>query len=116
MAISHVGRKYSENIPQAFDQVIFFVVGYFTKWIEVELVATISTERIQRFYWKKIIYRFGLPSKIVTDNGTQLVCNSVLELCSQWGLKKVFTSTEYPQTHGLAEVSNKLVLSGLKKN
>lgn len=28
-------------------------VGYFTKWIEVEVIAKITIERVRCFYWKK---------------------------------------------------------------
>ncbi|MCI11506.1 gypsy retrotransposon integrase-like protein, partial [Trifolium medium] len=49
--------------PEATGQVNFLVVAmdYFTKWIEVEPVATITAERIRKFYWKKIIA--GLVSR-----------------------------------------------------
>ncbi|RDX99554.1 Gypsy retrotransposon integrase-like protein 1, partial [Mucuna pruriens] len=50
---------------------LIVVVDYFTKWIEAKPVATISVERIKRFYWKKIICRFGLPAEIVSNNETQ---------------------------------------------
>ncbi|RDY09374.1 Gypsy retrotransposon integrase-like protein 1, partial [Mucuna pruriens] len=59
--------------PPALGQLKYLIVAidYFTKWIEAEPVTTISAKRIKRFYWKKIICRFGLPAKIVLDNGTQ---------------------------------------------
>ncbi|RDX62821.1 Tf2-8, partial [Mucuna pruriens] len=72
-------------------------IDYFTKWVEAELVATISSERIKRFFWKKIICRFGIPAEIVSDNGTQ------------------FASLEHPQSNGQAEVENKVILKGLRK-
>ncbi|RDX73535.1 Retrovirus-related Pol polyprotein, partial [Mucuna pruriens] len=54
---------------------------YFTKWIEAELVASITTERIKRFYWKKIICRFGILAEIVSDNGTQFASKGTVEFC-----------------------------------
>ncbi|RDX85076.1 hypothetical protein CR513_33781, partial [Mucuna pruriens] len=55
--------------PLAIGKVKFFLVAidYFTKWIEVELVAMISTERVRLFYWKRIICRFRLPAVTVSD-------------------------------------------------
>ncbi|RDX90990.1 Gypsy retrotransposon integrase-like protein 1, partial [Mucuna pruriens] len=64
--------------PPAPRQVKYLIVAvdYFTKWIEVEPIATISTERIKRFYWKKIICRFDFPVEIdlvhVTGDGRLL--------------------------------------------
>jgi len=49
---------------------LIVTVDYFTKWIEVEPMATIMADRIKKFYLKKIICRFGLPAALVTDNGT----------------------------------------------
>jgi hypothetical protein len=101
---------------EARGQVKFLVVAvdYFTKWIEVEPVATITAERIKKFYWK-IICRFGLPAVFVTDNGTQFASSSVAEFCKEWGIRLSFTSVEHPQTNGQAEADNKVVLQGLKK-
>ncbi|XP_045796465.1 uncharacterized protein LOC123890806 [Trifolium pratense] len=103
--------------PEAAGQVKFLVVAvdYFTKWIEAEPVATITAERIRKFYWKKIICRFGLPAVLVTDNGTQFASSRVADFCKEWGIKLSFTSVEHPQTNGQAESANKVILQGLKK-
>ncbi|KAM2161972.1 hypothetical protein ACFX1Q_039819 [Malus domestica] len=44
-------------------------VDYFTKWAEVEPLATITEAKIEDFVWKNILYRFGIPNAIVTNNG-----------------------------------------------
>jgi len=52
-------------------QVKFLIVAidYFTKWIEAKPLATITTQQVQQFVWKDIIYRYGVPHTIITDNG-----------------------------------------------
>ncbi|XP_019462945.1 PREDICTED: uncharacterized protein LOC109361868 [Lupinus angustifolius] len=59
--------------PQATEQLKFLIVAidYFTKWIEAEALATITSANIQKFTWRNIITRFGIPSAIVILNGTQ---------------------------------------------
>nr|KYP50836.1 hypothetical protein KK1_027402 [Cajanus cajan]KYP50837.1 hypothetical protein KK1_027403 [Cajanus cajan]KYP50839.1 hypothetical protein KK1_027405 [Cajanus cajan] len=49
----------------------FLLVGidYFTKWVEAEALAKITATNVQRFTWKRIICRYGLPHAITTDNG-----------------------------------------------
>ncbi|RDX96112.1 Tf2-8, partial [Mucuna pruriens] len=86
--------------PPAPGQVRFLIVAvdYFTKWVEAESVATITAEKVKKFYWKKIICRFGIPAEIVSDNGDE-----------------VFTSVEHPQSNGQAEAANKFILRGLRK-
>nr|KYP46955.1 hypothetical protein KK1_031437 [Cajanus cajan] len=57
--------------PPAKGQVKFLIVAvdHFTKWIEAEAVATITASNIQKFFWKNVITRFGIPYALITDNG-----------------------------------------------
>nr|KYP62971.1 Uncharacterized protein Mb2253c family [Cajanus cajan] len=50
-------------LPVAKGQLKFLIVGidYFTKWIEVEALAKITAANVQKFTWKKIICKHGLP-------------------------------------------------------
>ncbi|XP_019447247.1 PREDICTED: uncharacterized protein LOC109350468 [Lupinus angustifolius] len=51
----------------------------------------------------------------VTDNGTQFADRRFQELLSGLHIKQHFTSVEHPQTNGLAEAANKVILKGIKK-
>jgi len=103
--------------PKAVKQFKFLIVAveYFTKWIEAEPVAVISGGRIREFIWKNIICRFGVPHRIISDNGTQFACSQVKQLCEEIGIKQVFSSVEHPQTNGQAEAANRVILRGLKR-
>ncbi|RDY09020.1 Retrovirus-related Pol polyprotein, partial [Mucuna pruriens] len=103
--------------PPAPGQIKFLivVVDYFTKWVEAEPVATITTERIKRFYWKKIICRFGILAEIVSDNGIQFASKGMVEFCKELNIKQVFTSVKHPQSNGQAEAANKVILRGLRR-
>ncbi|XP_020207606.1 uncharacterized protein LOC109792598 [Cajanus cajan] len=46
---------------------LLVAIDYFTKWIKVEPLATITTRNVQKFIWKNIITHFA--HAIVTDNG-----------------------------------------------
>ena len=58
--------------PLVVCQMKYLVVAieYFTKWIEGEPVAQITTYKIQHFVWKNIVYCFGIPKRLVFDNDT----------------------------------------------
>ncbi|RDX82404.1 hypothetical protein CR513_36806, partial [Mucuna pruriens] len=62
---------------------LLVVVDYFTKWVEVELVATISVERVKRFYWKTIICRFGLPIIIMRLSNPSLRSSILIAMGKQ---------------------------------
>nr|KYP58325.1 Gypsy retrotransposon integrase-like protein 1 [Cajanus cajan] len=59
--------------PVAKGQVKFLLVAvdYFTKWIEAEPLACISTTNVQKFVWRNLVTRFSIPYAIVSDNGLQ---------------------------------------------
>jgi hypothetical protein len=48
---------------------IFVAVDKFTKWIEVKPAASIIAAKVVEFI-KEIMYMFGIPNNIITDNGS----------------------------------------------
>lgn len=48
---------------------VVIAVDYFTKWVEVEALATITTNSITLFLWKVMGCKFGIPHSIISDNG-----------------------------------------------
>lgn len=46
-------------------------MDYFTKWIKVEALATITKRKMKSFLWKSIVCKFGMPHLIIIENGTQ---------------------------------------------
>lgn len=90
-------------------------IEYFTKWIEVEPLTTITTEKIAKFIWKSIVCRFGVPKELLSENGTQFASRKVKLTCEDLGIHQVFSSVEHPQSNGQAEAANKIILNGLKK-
>jgi len=103
--------------PFAKGQVKFLIVAidYFTKWIEVEPLTTITAQQVQKFCWKNVICKHGLPHCLVTDNGRQFIDESFKIFLQQLGIKHRVTSIEHPQTNGQVEVANKVILNELKK-
>ncbi|XP_058724210.1 uncharacterized protein LOC131595762 [Vicia villosa] len=90
-------------------------VDYFTKWIEAEALAKITSQNVLRFYKRNILARFGVPQAIITDNGTQFTDKKFQEFVAKLGTKQHFTSVEHPQTNGQAEAANRVILRGLKR-
>jgi hypothetical protein len=51
---------------------ILVAIDYFTKWVEAASYANVTKQVVARFIKKEIICRYGVPSKIITDNGSNL--------------------------------------------
>ncbi|RDX80342.1 Pol polyprotein, partial [Mucuna pruriens] len=113
MAFSQMGNRHSGAIGQV--KFLMVVVNYFTKWIEAEPMATITTKRVKCFIWKKIICRFGLPAEIVSDNGTQFASSVTTKFCQDLHIRQSFTLVEHPQANRQAEAANRVILRGLRR-
>ncbi|KAM1203864.1 hypothetical protein ACFX2J_019631 [Malus domestica] len=89
-------------------------VDYFTKWAEVEPLATITEAKIEAFVWKNILCRFGIPNAIVTDNGRQFDNKNFRMFCSKFNINLCFASPAHPQSNGQVEAVNKIIKHTLK--
>nr|KYP63283.1 Pro-Pol polyprotein [Cajanus cajan] len=103
--------------PPAKGQVKFLIVAidHFTKWIEAEAVAAITANNVQKFFWKSVITRFGIPYALITDNGLQFTDRRFSDFLAELGIKHKMTSVEHPQSNGQAEAANKIILKELKR-
>ena len=88
--------------PTVVRQLKFLVVGidYFTKWVEVEALATITEKNIRSFVWRNIIYSYGILRVLVFDNGKQFDNNAFRDFCSKLDIKNHHSSLAHPQANG----------------
>lgn len=94
---------------------LIVVVDYFTKWIEVERLTSITTWQVRKFLWKNVIRRHGLPYCVVIDNGRQFIDKDLEQFFTQLSIRHKASSVEHPQTSGQAKAANKVILNELKK-
>ncbi|KAL2234294.1 UNVERIFIED_CONTAM: hypothetical protein Sindi_1161600 [Sesamum indicum] len=81
---------------------------------EAEAVARITEKGMIDFIWKNIIYRFGIPRAIVSDNGTQFQGKEIASWLKELKIQQNFTSVGHPQSNGQTEVTNRTILQHLK--
>jgi transposase InsO family protein len=92
---------------------IAVAVDKFTKWIEVKLATSITSAKAVEFI-KEIMYKFGIPNNIITDNGTQFTMRELKDFCVDSGIKINYASVSHSQSNGQVERSNVMILQGLK--
>ncbi|RDX78544.1 hypothetical protein CR513_41166, partial [Mucuna pruriens] len=46
-------------------------IDYFTKWIEIELLAKVTTKYATKFVYNFIVCRFGILKVVISNNDTQ---------------------------------------------
>src|SRR3954471_13894405 len=93
---------------------LLVAVDKFTKWIK-EVPITSSTALTAVNFIKSIIFRFGVPHNIITDNGTNFAAAEFQNFCKELGIKINYASVAHPQPNGQVEKANGLVCGGLKK-
>jgi transposase InsO family protein len=91
-------------------------VEYFSKWIEAKPLATITSATVQKFFWQNIVCRFGVPKAITVDNGTQFDAETFKTFCDQIGTKIHFASVRHPESNGLVERANGIIITGIMKS
>jgi hypothetical protein len=112
-----MGGRYSGTLTPRKGGVRFAVVAvdYFTKLVEVEALVNITAKSIERFLWKNVVYRYGVPHAFVTDNGKQFDCDSFRKWCAELHIRNYFSSPKHPQANGQVEATNKTIFKILKK-
>ena len=93
---------------------IIVAVDYFTKWAEVEPLATITEQKIRNFVWRNIICRFGIPRALMSDNGKQFDNAKFRDFCAELGIKNYYSSPAHPQSNGQEEVTIRTLKAALK--
>jgi hypothetical protein len=104
-------------LPRGKGGVRFAVVAvdYFPKWVEVELLVNITSKSIERFLWKNVICRYGVPHAFVIDNGKQFDCESFQKWCDELHIRNYFSSPRHPQANRQVKATNKTIFKILKK-
>ncbi|XP_043694167.1 uncharacterized protein LOC122644858 [Telopea speciosissima] len=95
-------------------QFVVVTVDYFIKWVEAEALALISAAKVWRFFLHFVIYRYEILRTLITDNGKQFE-QKFKEFSDQYEIQLRNTSVAHPQSNGLAEAKNKILLDGIKK-
>ena len=62
-----------------------------------------------------MLSRFGCPRNIVTDNAQAFKSMEMVSFCQKYNIILGHSMTYYPQDNGLAESSNKILITIIKK-
>ena len=76
-------------------------------------MCTIPTGSAVKFI-KGLVTRFGVPNRIITDNGSQFMSNHFRSYCANLGTQICYASVAHPRSNGQAKRANAEVLRGLK--
>jgi transposase InsO family protein len=100
------------QVPGGFTHLLV-AVDKFSKWIEPRPIVNIHSEEVVSFF-TDIIYRFGIPNTIITDNDTQFMGKKFINFCDDNNIRVEWLVVAHPKTNGQVERENGMILQGLK--
>ena len=70
---------------------------------------------VANFILEHIITRFGIPKRLISDNGTPFINKDIKRLTKAYYIKHGRSTPYYPQGNSQAEATNRVMLKILKK-
>ena len=94
---------------------ILAATDYFTKWVEAVPLKNVTARDVVNFVREHIVYRFGIPQTITTDQGTIFTAEEFKQFAREMGITLIQSSPYYAQANGQAEASNKSLIKLIKR-
>ena len=91
-------------------------IDYFTKWVESIPLETVTLKNMVDFIREHIVYHFGIPQTITTDQGIMFISEEFRDFAISMGIKLLNSSPYYAQTNGQVEASNQIMIKLIKKD
>ena len=83
-------------------KMFFIVVDSHSKWLEVELMHSITSEAtIEKL--REMFVRYGIPQQLVSDNGPQFTSQEFSDFTKANGIKHTLVAPYHPRSNGQAE-------------
>ncbi|KAL4190464.1 hypothetical protein AMTRI_Chr07g24910 [Amborella trichopoda] len=80
---------------------ILAATDYFSKWVEAVPLKQVPGTTVAYFDPHHIIYRFGVPDRIIFDNDPQFRSHHINPLVNQFGFKWRYSTMYHPWVNGL---------------
>jgi transposase InsO family protein len=91
------------------------VRDYFSKWAEAIPLREVKSDNVINFLEQHIIYYFGVPHRITSDNTKAFKSNKMQKFIAKYNIMWNYSMGYYPQANGLAEAFNRKLGKILKK-
>ena len=92
---------------------ILVAIDYFSKLVVAEPVSDTGADSAVEFLLSRIVHTFGVPERIVSDNGPAFTSGRWARALAVLGIRHSLTSPEHAQCNGLVERVNGVILDRL---
>ena len=95
-------------------QYLLVLTDHFSKFVQVYPTTNKSVKAAADRLYNDFMLRYGLPGKILHDQGREFENNLFSQLSKYCGIKRLRTTPYHPQTNGQTERMNQTILAMLK--
>ena len=88
---------------------------HYSDWVEIDVLPNTLTATVVQLT-KAHFARFGIPERLITDNGPQFISSEYKQFASEYAFEHVTSSPYWPQGNGKAEAAVKIVKRMYQKN
>jgi len=92
---------------------ILVVMDYMTKWVEAFPLKEHTAEQVASCLLQ-VFTRFGVPRRLLSDNGPEFEGRLINALSRQLGIEKLHTTTYHPEGDGMVERMNRTIMQLLR--
>lgn len=93
---------------------ILVITDHFTKFAIAIPTSNQSAANTAKILLQHFIYRFGIPTRLHSDQGGSFEAKIIKSLCETHGIKKSRTTPYHPQGDGITERFNRTLLDMLR--
>ena len=101
------------ELGKGLEENVLVVTDDFTRYTQAYVTKTQTAQMTAKTLWDKFIVHYGLPKKILMDQGWNFESQLVADLCKLMGTWKVWTSPYHLQTNGQCERFNSSLINML---
>ena len=92
---------------------ILVITDHFSRYAQAIVTSLQTAKCTTQNLWDKFIVHYGLPEKILTDQGHNFESNLLMALCEIAQVKKIRTLGYHPKTNGQCKCFNATLISML---
>ena len=113
MELVHMDYMTIEATEGGKDVHILVITDHLTRYAQAIVTSLQTAKCTAQNLWDKFIVHYGLPEKILTDQGHNFESSLLEALCEIAQVKKISTLKYHPQTNGQCECFNATLINML---
>jgi hypothetical protein len=93
---------------------LLVVIESLSRWPELIPLKTQTAEELAEKLYSEVFARFGSPTSLLSDLGSNLTSKVMKCLCTMFQIKHLKTSSYHPASNAQCETYNKQILQGFR--